>query len=269
MSSPIPGRKRANLVYDHFTYHSLSDKSICNICHREISGHHAGNLEKHIKIHKELVESFDKEKIQSKSANSANSNAIPSKKQKLLTEVGVTSKISISLNRESLISAIGEMCTVNLRPYSIVEDSGFRKILDPICNVLKVSISRKEIPDLIATEASKVRSNLANTLAQHRVCLKADICTRMDRSVLAVNCQFLDDWKLRIANLSVIELNERHTGELLKTTVIQILNKNSIPLTHLFSFTVDNGANMMKMVELLSEAQSEEGSTLNSDTEYV
>ncbi|CAI6355020.1 unnamed protein product [Macrosiphum euphorbiae] len=48
-------------------------------------------------------------------------------------------------------------------------------------------------------------------------------------------------------------LEERHTSDYLKSVVLKVLNRYDIRPDQVYSCTVDNGANMVKMVGLIAE----------------
>lgn len=48
-------------------------------------------------------------------------------------------------------------------------------------------------------------------------------------------------------------MNERQTGENLKAIILNILEEYAIKLTQIYSITSDNGRNMRKAVELISD----------------
>lgn len=51
------------------------------------------------------------------------------------------------------------------------------------------------------------------------ISLKVDCVTRMNRSIIGVNIQYLKDTELNIKTVGMTELSERHTPEYLKEIV--------------------------------------------------
>lgn len=114
---------------------------------------------------------------------------------------------------ELLKEALTEIVTVNGRNFSYLEDSGLRKILDPIIEELNKTtptedeagrcINRHNIKELVKKAAEDLRALIRKEVAGKYVCLKVDTATRLDRHILGVNIQFTVDWKLVIRNLAM------------------------------------------------------------------
>lgn len=49
--------------------------------------------------------------------------------------------IKINIDIKTVINACVELVTVNGRSYSLMDDSGFKKILDPVLNGLKKNVT--------------------------------------------------------------------------------------------------------------------------------
>lgn len=65
--------------------------------------------------------------------------------------------------------------------------------------------------------------SIKNKLKNKLICLKIDGVTRLDRSILGVNCQFMYNDKCTILTLGLIELLDKHTGSYLKDIVSNII----------------------------------------------
>lgn len=89
-----------------------------------------------MKNHQEVYDDFiQKEDEKNRLPNS-------SKSQMTLDSMcNLGSKIKVKITKKQLINACVELVTVNGRPYSILNDSGFKKILDPmICGLQKTIV---------------------------------------------------------------------------------------------------------------------------------
>lgn len=64
-----------------------------------------------------------------------------------------------------------------------------------------------------------IKKNLKNKL----ICLKIDGVTRLDRCILGINCQFMNNNKCTIITLGLVELLDKHTGSYLKDIVSKII----------------------------------------------
>lgn len=94
-------------------------------------------------------------------------------------------KINISMTKEILLKSCIEMCTVNGRPFSIVEDSGFQKIIEPICKTLgNFSINRKIIKNEILNKRKEIVSKISTEMQGKLVSIKVDGLTHLNRAFL-------------------------------------------------------------------------------------
>ncbi|XP_043464663.1 zinc finger BED domain-containing protein 4-like [Leptopilina heterotoma] len=92
------------------------------------------------------------------------------------------------------------------------------------------------------------------------ISMKVDIASRHNRSFFGLNIQFVKDGALHLRTLAVRELFSSHTSENLKIVVNEILSNYNIFNDRIYTFTSDNGRNMVKLGELLQETQVEEDS---------
>lgn len=106
------------------------------------------------------------------------------------------------------------------------------------------------------------------------ISLKVDAATRHDRGFLGINIQFLENGVIHIRTLGIIELVQKHTAEYLQQVIMKVLDVYGISVSNIYSFTSDNGANMVKLGRLLEDAQSStaeeseaEDSTLSEEEE--
>ncbi|GBP01583.1 hypothetical protein EVAR_68583_1 [Eumeta japonica] len=90
------------------------------------------------------------------------------------------------------------------------------------------------------------------------ISLKLDIATRMDKSVLGINVQYIEDYKIMINTIGMIQLNKQHTAAYIKDEVMKCLKSYDIDISQIYSNTTDNGANVVKASKMLQEEQAEE-----------
>lgn len=57
-----------------------------------------------------------------------------------------------------------------------------------------------------------------------------DIATRLDRAILGINVQFIEDGRIRLQTLALKELFERHTAKNLKREVLDVLSEYGVAL---------------------------------------
>ncbi|KAL5234480.1 hypothetical protein ACI65C_001890 [Semiaphis heraclei] len=154
----------------------------------------------------------------------------------------------VQLDKVTLLQACTEMVTVNGRPLTIFNDSGFKKILNPLTQAIGEGIPPndllKYVPKLIIscilieilgftinsqnikkhifcaskTIINEITENIKNSL----VSLKIDCVKRHNRSIMGVNIQFIKNMNVCLATLAMREINEQHTAQNLKKMVYLI-----------------------------------------------
>lgn len=156
------GRHTENPNRQHFSFDPATNKSKCNVggCGAEIAGNHGGNLQRHIQRHHPDL--FNKSSIDTAQKRPGTGqttlDAVAVKKPKLL-HVPITSK--------ALVDACLELVTVNGRKFSFVEDSGFRKIMDPLQQAIGngFAINSANIRERVTTPADSERRKLMDELS--------------------------------------------------------------------------------------------------------
>lgn len=95
-------------------------------------------MKKHLELHPDEYEEFIKS--QNKTFITIKPDKINASKFKQTT-LQMTPGIRVNHSMKILIDGCVEMVTVNGRPYSSLNDSGFRRIIDPVLNGIKNSVS--------------------------------------------------------------------------------------------------------------------------------
>lgn len=189
--------------------------------------------------------------LSSKSNTSSNSSSSTSRSQ--ITEYFPKKSLPVLIDRENFLNGLIEMFTVEGRPFSMLEDPGFSKVISPILKAFNLTINRHNIADFIHQKYEEMKQNLIQLVENRLLCLKIDCASRNERSFLGINLQFVLDGKITVYTLSALELFSRHTGTNLKTAIIEELKKYNISSSQIYSVTSDSGANMLKTVKLLDE----------------
>lgn len=223
-------------VEDFFTVAADKKSAKCNLpnCNKEFNGCVKSNLKRHIaSVHKLC--------FASKECGSA-----------------TTKKITIAMDAEILIRACLKLVTISSLSFETFNAEGFRDIVDPIANALGVTINATVIKEKLSEAANKVKDTITDELHQKTFSLKVDSATRHGRSILGVNAQFIQNEKIVIRTLAMWEMKIRHTADNIKKEIVKILSVYKCSLRQVCSITIDNGANMVKCVSLLEDAQDDE-----------
>ncbi|XP_046389430.1 uncharacterized protein LOC124158293 [Ischnura elegans] len=304
MSAQVPhaargGRPSLAFIQSYFSFDEETGCSTCTIeddkgmqCGQTFKGKASCKLEKHVHtkhpasnalcaIIKARIE-MEKERIhkryshehneQERQTNTPGPSRTTVRKRKADT-------ITIKMSKTRLFEACRELTTKNGRPFSVVEDSGMRMIIDPIVNALReqsgetnLCVNRKNIRDSVQEEAAAMREQIKADVIGRLICLKLDCATRLERSVIGINIQFIMEGKIILRNLCVKQLYCAHTAENLKTEIKNVLHTYGISLKQIYSITTDNASNMIKTVSLLREdfmesCSSEEEEPIKSDAD--
>ncbi|XP_024892141.1 uncharacterized protein LOC112467670 [Temnothorax curvispinosus] len=266
----------ANFVGIYFDYNEETCRSKCKVagCSTSMQGKHTANLERHI-MRKHPVEAqiITSERIKLQRARdrknnmqdleldvtSSNSSSSLASTEKISTNrKRKRTSVSVEIDYNEIIDACVEMTTVNGRSINFVEDSGFKRIIDPILNGLtkdgpKIVVNREIIKRQITTEAQNIREEILQDVKGRLICVKIDNATRLDRSLMGINIQYCKEGKLIIRNICTKELDCTHTAENLKREIIIELDKCGISENMIYCVTTDNAANMLKTIKLLSD----------------
>ncbi|XP_011696420.1 PREDICTED: uncharacterized protein LOC105455070, partial [Wasmannia auropunctata] len=146
------GRKYTNKAHKHFTYNKTEDTSHCTICKTSLKGNHGTNLKKHLMRNHEFKEDYFTEvTLINKSNKCKEVTNILQNQRKIQQQINEMNAIKLNITRKDLENNCIELVTVNGRPFSILDDSGFQNIVNPIkCaieekNKQKFSISSESI----------------------------------------------------------------------------------------------------------------------------
>lgn len=126
--------------------------------------------------------------------------------------------IKVEMTRRDLENSCVDLVTVNGRPFSILNDSGFLNIVNPIKRALEqarketFSISPESIKKKVAEEANNIRREISEKVKNTMISIKIDAVTRLDRSFLGINMQYIEGSKIVLRTLALAELKEKHTG---------------------------------------------------------
>ncbi|XP_059484300.1 uncharacterized protein LOC132201821, partial [Neocloeon triangulifer] len=161
----------------------------------------------------------------------------------------------VKLTKNKLLEAAIELCTVNGRPFTILKDSGMKKILNPILEAMpeKFNLTPESLPQLIREQASKVREETKSLFKKKMFSLKMDAVTRLDRGYLGVNIQRVVGKKIVIRTLGCIVLLEQHTAQYIYDELAKLLVLYDLTLDQIYSCTYDNGRNMVRAGKIIDQ----------------
>lgn len=241
-------------IHRYYNYSKVEDVSTCKECGNVLKGKHATNLIRHLyRFHENITKKYEGEVANYTQASSGKKRlgpcivgaSSPPKKQRRLDEEFLqTTEVKIKMDPEKLVKACVKLTTISGRPLILVEDEGFREIIDPILASFgkKVTISRETVANRIHLEAGELKSKIKEICATKMIYLKVDAATRAERGFLGINCQIVENDEICLMTLGVKELMVRHTGANIRKEVLEVLQEYDILPEQVFSITTDNGS---------------------------
>jgi hypothetical protein len=249
----------------NFKYSKISNKTKCCLCSQSKKGY-TGVIESVLKRH--LINdhaSAGKELNLSYKKSGSDGDGTPGKKAK-----------NLILTRGQYIKDCVMIAVIKMVSFSFFDFANFRNIAAIHSENSSTIVNAKNIVKYVNSTAANIREKIAGEVKNKLVSIKLDIASRMNRSVLGVNVQFFcqSRKKIIVRTLGIIELRRSHTAVYLKSELKQILNTFSIDLRNIYTFTSDNGANMICLGKLLRSNQhdmmlTDEILQLRAETEDV
>lgn len=154
------------------------------------------------------------------------------------------------LRQRALDEVLAKMIAQDFQPFSIVEDTGFRRFTKEL-NPNYVLPSRKTlsntiIPDMYRKTHKKIKERVDRAEA---VCLTTDCWTsRTTTAFMSVTCHFIDDFKMVSVLLECFEMGERHTAVNLADQLLRVAREWNIT-NKVAACVSDNAANVVKAIQ--------------------
>ncbi|XP_036327591.1 uncharacterized protein LOC118740200 [Rhagoletis pomonella] len=146
------------------------------------------------------------------------------------------------------------LITVNAMPLTLFDDEQyFKRIIEPYENTFNIRVNSTIIRERLDSCAEQMKVNLSNLLKDKMLCIKFDIASRMDKSILVINVQFIKNFQIHIFTIAMVELENRHTAPILNEEILKHFNTFGINAIQIYCSTTDDGANVVKTSELLQE----------------
>lgn len=249
-----------NEFKDYFQRDLVNNSTKCLIadCNKLYSGYVSTNLWRH--LHSAHTDVYDQLK--------------PEKKNRRKRE---THDDAIQEIRKGLV----ELSTVNGKEFSLVNASGFQRILKTLttrnvssnCNndedesssssngKLSVSdFNHKNLSADIKEAYRQVKEVIAAEVKGKLISVMVDICTKHRKAILGVLIQYVVHGKIILRTLGMVRMKHPHTGLYISELIIKKLAEYGISVEQIYTVTSDNASNMTKAVfDLNSEIQKEAG----------
>lgn len=232
----------ARLFGDIFLYDIQTNKSKCilmkkkGVCNSKIGGKRIFNLKRHLSnVHKDY-----KAKI-------------------------IENDFELNVSETNILNILVELMTINGRPFTMFNDSGFQKLyhlfiqlIERSFNGLNFNINIPKIKNQMQDISIKMRKQIVAETKNLIPSIMVDIATTNNRSILGINMQYVLNKKIIVRTLKMARLTESHTGEYVARIIEETLNEFEIPVRRIYSLNTDNGRNMLRSARLLDGLASME-----------
>ena len=167
-------RTNLNQIKKNFKYSRSENKSSCTLekCKAVIKGNNASNLGRHVEQFHKVYEKFYNENISSlqQRAGASSSNQPQKKRMRETNQCAIDEMflkiIKVKINEKTLENASLELVTINGRLFKLIDDSGFKKILNPLLEGMRAkftarnAVNAENIREKIGEKANDVRYRL-------------------------------------------------------------------------------------------------------------
>ncbi|XP_016664902.2 uncharacterized protein LOC115033010 [Acyrthosiphon pisum] len=149
-------RHTHNSVYGYFTHGEVLKKSKCKSCVSTLTGKHGKNLKRHLSNHIELYQEMQLKNVEKKKSAATKKMSILEGHEKLFQ---LNPDIKVKIGMKTIINAYVELVTVNGRPYTMLNDTGLRKIIDPVLKGInkKKCINSNSIKKYVCEESISIK----------------------------------------------------------------------------------------------------------------
>ncbi|XP_021709861.1 uncharacterized protein LOC110679476 [Aedes aegypti] len=178
--------------------------------------------------------------------------------------------ITIRMTVQRLLGGIVKMVTIHGLPFEATEWEGFQEVVGPLLKAYNLTINRHNITKYVSKAAEGINFMISQELKGKMFSLKLDIVSKMYRSMLGINCQYINNSGVVVKrNLGIIELHNRHTSQNLKEELMKVLRCFSVDVRQIITITIDNASNMVKLVKLLSDESENAYEFCDTETDDV
>ncbi|CAG4995315.1 unnamed protein product [Parnassius apollo] len=163
-----------------------------------------------------------------------------------------TLKMTASSSKKKIDKYLTMMIATDFQPYSIVEDKGFRKLVEALNPSYKLPSRQRIRYDLMPELYQCAKLQLASMLENIKnLALTADMWSNQNMDCfLTVTIHFFNQNILKSYVLTTCDVPTSHTGENFAEIMTDLLTEWKI-LRKISAIVTDNGINMVKMCNLL------------------
>jgi len=157
-------------------------------------------------------------------------------------------------DEEAITKSIIDMIVLDLQPFTLVEDVGFRRLMNIVAPTYKIPCRKIISTSLLQNTYLEIRLKMMHLFGGlQNFSLTSDTWTSCaTEKYLTLTLHFIDnDWVFKSFVLSTEELATSHTGSNLQMRLSSLLEEWNLPTSKLTGIVTDNGSNIVKAIELL------------------
>ena len=196
----------------YMKHHKTSEngRNVCLLCDpqgREMASNVQNNFRLHfMRVHREKAIEY----------GMISDSEIPRKKRKV-------QKIEIEMSKELWIRSCVQIAIKN--PFSFFDSEGWQQIAKAIEPKLDITVNRHNITAKIKEYSDKFRNIIKSELKDRFISIKMDGVWKHGRAILGLTCQHINNGKLHIRTLEMIELTNKHTGAYISGRLRKVLER--------------------------------------------
>ena len=247
-----------------WTYFTVSTKdtriAVCNTCKAEVmrggcrvKSFNTTNLISHLKNrHPEVHKQYQEANASKQPKTTTAAAAVASPIQQALDKTRKFAKDSAKA--KSITDKVMEMIALDDQPLSMVEDRGFRQLLEHIepryslpCRRYFSDVSLPALYEVVATHIHKMLDSSVNDISFTTYIWSSDVS---QMSMLSLTAQWIDDnFEMRRAVLHAQEFAGSHTGTAIASAFDCMFAQWKIPKENVHVVLRDNARNMQKAMD--------------------
>lgn len=184
-------------------------------------------------------------------------NSVP---RKMISNFG---SVHVNLSYNDVEKSCIEMVTVNGLPFSIVEESGFRKMLDPLLKACgrsrdQCGITKQKLQKLVKRKAEELRYRIVEEIENKLLSLQISCAALVDRNFLHFSVHFRYEGDAYAVTLALVEVNKEYTADELQKVILKVLSEYNLKMEQIYYISVVSNHNVLKMTNSASEDYGDE-----------
>lgn len=169
-------------IRKYFTFDHSIQRSVCKLGQCKLKTRAAIDLYRHIlRMHSKIAEKDD---IKGKIENYRKKNL------KTVVDQDDEIEVTVRVKKSEIMKSCVELTTINGRPLGIVEDSGFKRLVQPIVQAInqksstRLTLNREAMVDNAEKELLKIKNEIRRETENRMISLLIDSASKHDRYFL-------------------------------------------------------------------------------------